>query len=296
MGMTLQVIVNGIQIGSVYVLFALGLTLIFGVMKVVNFAHGGLFSLAAYATLVVLRNSRGAFPGVPLWASYVLAFVVAVLFLAIVGVFLYWAFFRRFTGDLVSTLIVTIGFAMALEVVLRSVFTGNARSVPEAIPGISRFFGATISNERLAILFFAIVVTLALAGFLRYTRIGMALRAVTEDPEAAELQGISARAMAIWGVLLATTLAAFAGVLIAPATVLTPTMGFDFLMKGFVIIVLGGLGSVVGAILAGFLVGLVESIGTMLFDLTTANILTFAAVILVLLFRPQGLLGHDQIR
>lgn len=295
MDTVLQVAVNGIQIGAVYVLFALGLTLVFGVMKVVNFAHGALFALAAYTAYVTMKYVEDQASGVPVWVAYVLSFFVATAVLAVVGLFLYWAFFKRFAGDLISTLIVTIGFALVLEVLFRAAFTGNPRNVPTVFPGVVEVFGASITTERLVIFFVAVAVTLALAAFIRYTTAGMALRAVTENPAAAELQGINIRRISIYGVLLATTLAAFAGVLIAPATVLTPTMGTDFLMKGFVIVILGGLGSTVGAIFAGFLIGLVESIGTMLFDLTTATVATFIAVILVLLFRPQGLMGHAEV-
>lgn len=295
MGQSVQVIVNGMQIGSVYILFALGLTLIFGVMKVVNFAHGALFGMAAYTAYVVMTHGHERFPGLPVWLLYICSFLVATVVLGVVGVMLYYAFFKRFAGDLISTLIVTIGFALVMEVVFRQIFGGEPRSVPQVFGGRVSFAGATITVERLVIFFVAIAITVAVAMFVRYTPSGVALRAVTSDAEAAQLQGINVTRIALLGVVIATTLAATAGVLIAPATVVTPTMGFDFLMKGFVIIILGGLGSLIGAVYAGFFVGLVESVGTLVFDLTTASILTFCIVVLVLLFRPQGLMGHEEI-
>lgn len=295
MGQAVQVIVNGMQIGSVYILFALGLTLIFGVMKVVNFAHGALFGMAAYIAYVVMTQGHERFPGLPIWLLYVGAFLAATVVLGLVGVALYYAFFRRFAGDLISTLIVTIGFALVMEVVFRETFGGEPLSVPQVFGGRVNFAGATVTVERVVIFFVAIAITAAVAMFVRFTPSGVALRAVTSDAEAARLQGIDVTRIALLGVLIATTLAATAGVLIAPASVVTPTMGFDFLMKGFVIIILGGLGSLVGAVYAGFFVGLVESVGTLVFDLTTATILTFCIVVLVLLFRPQGLMGHEEI-
>lgn len=295
MDLVVQMLVNGLQIGSVYILFALGLTLIFGVMKVVNFAHGALFSIAAYTAFVILSYGADHLPGVPAWLLYLGSFVVASLLLAIIGVALYYAFFKRFAGDLISTLIVTIGFALVVEVLVRELFSAQPRSVPPVFSGTVSMLGASVTVERIVIFVVAIAVTIAVASFVRYTPTGVALRAVTADREAAALQGINVTRIALVGVLLATTLAAVAGVLIAPATVVTPTMGFEFLMKGFVIIILGGLGSLTGAIYAGLLVGMAESVGTQLLDLTAATIFTFCVVIIVLLFRPQGLMGHAEL-
>lgn len=295
MDLVVQVVINGLQIGSVYILFALGLTLIFGVMKVVNFAHGALFSMAAYTAFVILSYGSDHWPEVPGWLLYLASFAVASLLLALVGVALYYAFFKRFTGDLISTLIVTIGFALVVEVLVRQFFSAQPRSVPPVFTGTVSLLGASVTVERVVIFVVAIAVTLSVASFVRFTPTGVALRAVTADPEAAALQGVNVTRVALLGVLLATTLAAVAGVLIAPATVVTPTMGFEFLMKGFVIIILGGLGSLTGAVYAGLLVGMAESVGTQLLDLTTATIFTFCVVIIVLLFRPQGLMGHAEL-
>lgn len=295
MDLVVQMLVNGLQTGSVYILFALGLTLIFGVMKVVNFAHGALFSMAAYTAYVILSYGADRLPGVPAWVLYMGSFIVASVVLAIIGVALYYAFFKRFAGDLISTLIVTIGFALVVEVLVRELFSAQPRSVPRVFSGTIPLLGASVTVERVVIFVVAIVVTLGVASFVRFTPTGVALRAVTADSEAAALQGVNVTRIALMGVLLATTLAAVAGVLIAPATVVTPTMGFEFLMKGFVIVILGGLGSLTGAVYAGLLVGMAESVGTQLLDLTTATIFTFFVVIVVLLFRPQGLMGHAEL-
>lgn len=295
MDLFVQMTVNGLQIGSVYILFALGLTLIFGVMKVVNFAHGALFAIAAYTAYVILSYGADNFPGVPAWLLYLGSFAVATVLLGLVGVALYYVFFKRFAGDLISTLIVTIGFALVIEVLVRQTFSAQPRSVPAVVNGRISILGASVTLERVMIFVVAIAVTIAVAAFVRSTTTGMALRAVTSDAEAATLQGINVTRIALVGVLLATTLAAVAGVLIAPATVVTPTMGFEFLMKGFVIIILGGLGSLTGAIYGGLIVGMAESVGTQMFDLTTATIFTFCVVIVVLLFRPQGLMGHAEL-
>lgn len=295
MDVFVQVVLNGLQIGSVYILFALGLTLIFGVMKVVNFAHGALFAMGAYVAYVILSYGSDHLPGTPAWVLYLASFVAATLVLGVIGIVLYYLFFKRFAGDLISTLIVTIGFALVVEVLTQQFFTAQPRTVPTVFSGRIDLLGATVTTERAVIFVIALAVTAAVAGFVRYAPQGIALRAVTADAEAATLQGINVTRIALLGVLMATTLAAIAGVLIAPATVVTPTMGFDFLMKGFVIIIVGGLGSLPGAVYAGLLVGMAESVGTQLLDLTTATILVFCVVILVLLFRPQGLMGHAEI-
>jgi branched-chain amino acid transport system permease protein len=287
----LQVVLNGLQAGAVYVLFAVGLTLIFGVMKIVNFAHGELFTGAAYITFLVVDTGVKE-TGLPVWLLYLIALVVAVAVTGLAGFFMYEVLFKRFAGDLIAGLLIAVGLSLILQVVYRLLFTSTSRRVPQLINGTVTIAGASLTIERLVILVAAVVVTVALAAFLRNTRLGISLRAVSEDREAAQLQGINYRRVARSGFMLGAVLAGVAAVLIAPVTVVNPSMGIDLLMKGFIIVILGGLGSIPGAIIAGLLLGLLESAASTFINVTAATVFSFVVVIAVLLIRPQGLLGR----
>lgn len=290
MDFVLQIALNGLQAGAVYVLFAVGLTLIFGVMKIVNFAHGELYTGAAFTTFAVVTWGHTN-TDLPTWALYIGALIASVVVMGTLGWLMYELVFKRFTGDLISGLLVAVGLSLALQTTYRFLFGSSPKRVPSLVSGGVTVLGASITYERLTILVLAVVTTAVLAWYLKRSRLGIALRAVSEDHEAAQLQGINYRRMSGSGFVLGAVLASIAAVLIAPATVTHPSIGVDLLMKGFIIIILGGLGNVVGAIYAGFLLGLVESTAATLIDVSFATILSFVAVIIVLIFRPKGLLG-----
>lgn len=291
MDYALQIIINGLQIGAVYVLFAVGLTLIFGVMKIVNFAHGELFTGAAFIVLLVVTRGTAS-TGLPIWALYLIALFSSIIIIGIAGLFMYEVLFKRFAGDMISGLLVAVGLALSLQTAFRVMFGTSPQRVPSMVSGTVEVAGAVITTERLLILGLAVLTTAVLALYLKHTRMGIALRAVSEDREAAELQGINYQRISRSGFVLGSALAAVAAVLIAPSTVIYPLVGVNLLMKGFIIIILGGLGSVIGAVLAGFLLGMIESAAATLLNVSIATILSFVAVIAVLLVRPEGLMGN----
>jgi branched-chain amino acid transport system permease protein len=286
-----QLIINGLQIGAVYVVFALGLTLIFGVMKIINFSHGEFFTLAGLAVATLVPLLRAA-TGLPNWAAYIVCFVATLLLMAMFGAVLFKSVFARFARDPVGALIVTLGLSMLLQS-LFSWFFGNApRKVPPLVPGTMSLLGGRVSYDRLIIFALAIILTAGLWYFLQRTRSGLALRAVAEDREAALLQGMDDRHVMLAGFVIGSLLAALAGGLIAPTTVLTPLVGADYLTKAFIIIIVGGTGSIPGAIVGGFIVGMIESLAGFYLDSTTALIALFVLVSAVLLVRPQGILSR----
>jgi len=286
-----QLIINGLQIGAVYVVFALGLTLIFGVMKIINFSHGEFFTLAGLAVAMLVPLLRAA-TGLPNWAAYAVCFVATLLLMAVIGAVLFKTVFARFARDPVGALIVTLGLSMLLQS-LFSWFFGNApRKVPPLVPGTMSLLGGRVSYDRLIIFALAIILTAGLWYFLQRTRSGLALRAVSEDREAALLQGMDDRHVMLAGFVIGSLLSALAGGLIAPTTVLTPLVGADYLTKAFIIIIVGGTGSIPGAIVGGFIVGMIESLAGFYLDSTTALIALFVLVSAVLLVRPQGILSR----
>jgi branched-chain amino acid transport system permease protein len=286
-----QLIINGLQIGAVYVVFALGLTLIFGVMKIINFSHGEFFTLAGLAVATLVPLLREA-TGLPNWAAYAVCFAATLLLMAMIGAVLFKSVFARFARDPVGALIVTLGLSMLLQS-LFSWFFGNApRKVPALVPGTMSFLGGRVSYDRFIIFALAIILTAGLWYFLQRTKSGLALRAVSEDREAALLQGMDDRHVMLAGFVIGSLLAALAGGLIAPTTVLTPLVGADYLTKAFIIIIVGGTGSIPGAIVGGFIVGMIESLAGFYLDSTTALIALFVLVSAVLLVRPQGILSR----
>lgn len=293
MDLYVQLLVNTVQIGAVYVLFSLGLTLIFGVMKIVNFAHGEFFTAAALTVTVVMPIAT-QHTGLPLWLSYVLAFLAAQAMVLALGYVAYRVGFVRYLNDLVGSFILSIGIVLLLQGLFLDIFGGAPRAVPPIMDGTLTLLGAAITNQRLVIVVIAISVTAMLYWLVHRTRLGLALRAVSEDSEAAMLQGIPLRRTALYGFLIGSLLAASAGALMAPLAAVTTFMGGGFLIKAFIIIIVGGLGSIPGAIVAGVLIALIESVGGYVFDPSTATIAMFVLVMLVLLLRPQGILRHAE--
>lgn len=286
----IQLTAVALQIGAVYVLFSLGLTLIFGVMRIVNFAHGQFFTLSALvvAATTPMLVAQGWTPGIAFTASAVLAIALSVVF----GFLMYQFGFRYLQRDFVGSFILSLGFLLFTEGLLLESFGGMVRSVPPLVEGTLDVLGTQMATQRLLLCVITVLLTAGLYAVLTLTRLGKALRAIAIDHEAAMLQGIPYRRLALTGFLIATLVASVAGILIAPISVVSPTIGNDYLIKGFIAVVIGGLGSVPGAILGSLFIAFVESIGGFFFDPSSASIAVFALVLLVLLVRPRGLLGN----
>lgn len=286
----IQLIVTSLQIGAVYILFSLGLTLIFGVMKIVNFAHGHLFTISAL--MVAYSAPWLASIGLSVPLAYLAGSAMGVIIALLVGYLIYIFGFRYFQRDMVGSFILSIGLVLLLDGILLKTFGGAVRGVPTIIPGTVSILGATVTTQRLALCMAAVVITVILYLALTRTKLGKALRAVSIDHEAAMLQGIPYNRMAMLGFMIAAGLAALAGALIAPVSIVSPVVGADYLIKGFIAVIIGGLGSVPGAILGGLFVASIETVGGFYFDSTYATIAIFVLVIVVLLVRPKGLLAN----
>jgi branched-chain amino acid transport system permease protein len=285
-----QLLLTTLQIGAVVILFALGLTLIFGVLRIVNFAHGQFFTLSALvvAVAVPLLTQRG----LPVALAYLAAVMAGVAVATAVGMVVYQWGFRRLERDMIGSFILSTGVVLLLEGAFLEIFGGAVRPVPPLVQGNVEWLGFTMAAQRLLLCAIALAFTVGLAVLLTATRFGRSLRAVAIDHEAAMLQGIPYRKIALRGFLLATLIGALAGALTAPISAVSPTLGDAYLIKGFIAVVIGGLGSVGGAILGSLMIASIETFGGFFFDPSAASLATFVLVMFILLVRPKGLLGH----
>lgn len=293
MSLYAQLLLNAIQIGAVYVLFSLGLTIIFGVMKVVNFAHGEFFTAAALVVSVLVSTTMQRF-GIGIFPAFAASVIVAMVVVMAVGAVIYRFGFALYLRDMTGSFILSLGLLLLMQGVMVEIFTGVPRVVPAFSEQTMNILGAHVRVQGIAISAFVLVLSAGVIVAIKQTKLGMALRAVSEDHEAAMLQGINYGRIAFLGFMFGTALAAVAGCIIAPLAVITPFTGSDYLIRAFIIVIIGRLGSIPGTVIAGFLVALVDSLGGYYFDPSTTTIALFAGVIGLLIFRPEGILSRAE--
>jgi branched-chain amino acid transport system permease protein len=283
----LQAIVGGLLLGGVYALLAAGLTLIFGVMRVINFAQAEFMMVGMFATYV-LATGLGIDP---LLLALPAGGVLALLGMAVARGLLE----RVPRGDHNAQLILTLGVSLVLQNLMLVVFGPTPR--PVVRPYTNSYwtpFDLFINEARLFACLASLVIMIALYLFLTRTWTGRAMRATADDPLAAGGVGINVRRTHVLAFMVGTGLAGVAGALIVTFTAAAPSIGNDFIIIMFLAIVLGGLGSVAGATLGAFVVGLAQSISGLLLPLQLQNVMLFAVFVLILLVRPQGLFGLRQ--
>ena len=277
-----QVIVSGLLAGALYAMVALGLGLIFGVMRVLNVAHGPLLMLGAYITYW-LFSTVGLNPYLSLLVSMPVVFLI--------GVALQHFFVRRVVdAPELSSLLLTFGISIALVNLAQLAFTSDLRSV-EFLTGSFLIGPFAFSKSRvIACLFAAGITTLAFL-FLQKTRLGKAIRAVSQSREVAQVCGINVQRIHVFAFGLASALAAAGGTLVAVMVAIQPEMGAVYTFKSFLVIVLGGAGNYPGALLGGLLLGLVEQLASLFLTTQVNEAVAYVLLVLVLLLRPTGLLG-----
>jgi branched-chain amino acid transport system permease protein len=287
MEIILQQIFYGLVIGSNYVLIASGFTLIWGVLGVMNIAHGEFFMLGAYAAYFGLDYlGWGFFP----------ATILAMALTFWIGVFFEKTTIqplksrKRMDYDM-GTLIMTIGISIFLQNLALIVFGPRYKGVPTYFAGMIRLGAIIISYDRMAIFLVALLLISILIFLFKYTRIGLAIRAVSENPDGAALAGIPIGRILCFAFALSTSFAGAAGALLIPIYNLYPTVGGNVILLAFSIVIFGGLGSIKGAICAGFLVGILESLAVLFISSAWKDVIVFIIVILVLTLRPRGLMG-----
>jgi len=287
MTLFLQAALSGVLVGGVYALIGIGLTLIFGVMRVINFAHGELVMLGMYATWVLFSHFG--------WDPFLSVVVVGPL-LFLWGALLGSTVIDRVLGALPQNqILLTIGLGLVMSNAVMLGFTSDYRILTTSYSSSSfELAGVFVSRPLLYGFLVTVAITVALYLFLLRTDAGQAIRAMAQDREAAQLMGIPVRRLSILAFGLGSALAGAAGALIAPTYYIYPQVGGAFTLKAFVIVVLGGMGSVVGATLGGILIGLTESLAAVYVASGLKELVVFALFLLLLLVKPSGLLGRTR--
>ena len=287
MSIFVQALISGILIGGVYALIGIGLTMIFGVMRIINFAHGDILMVGMYVTFFLFTLLH-----VDPFASILITGPLLFLF----GAFLQKVVVNRVLGALPQNqILLTIGLGLIMSNSVMLAFTSDYRILTTKYSSSSmKLGGISISSPLVYSFVITAVITAALYWFLLKTDTGQAIRATAQDREAARLMGINVTRMSIIAFGLGAALAGVAGALISPTYYIFPQVGSIFTLKAFVIVVLGGMGSVIGATLGGVLIGIAESVGGVYFGAGWKEVVVFVLFLLVLLFKPSGLLGKSR--
>jgi branched-chain amino acid transport system permease protein len=282
MSQILQVIVNAISLSLIYILFATGLTLIMGIFDVCNFAYGEFVMAAGFVTYFVVVKWN---------LPYIIAPFAAMVVVSIIGIIFEKGIFypMRNRGGLEPAL-ATFGSSSIMQTAALILFGVMPLGVPLILNGQFKIGPASVPNNNLPVIFGGLLMIALLFLFVQKTKLGLAIRALQQDQDAAALQGINIASTRIVIWVVASCLAAVAGVLLSSTYYVTPTMGSGYLLKGFAVVIMGGLGSIPGALIGGFVLGFVDSFGQTYLG-TYSYMFAFAFIMLVLIVRPQGLMG-----
>ena len=282
-----QQLVNGIILGSIYALLALGYTMVYGIIKLINFAHGDIYMIGAFVGYYAINSLKMNF-----WIALVFSMIVC----AILGVVIEFLAYRPLRNSTrISALITAIGVSFFLEYIMVYFVGADTRSFPQSIKMHTYHFGSiSVTNVQLLILVVALVLMVALQLIVKKTKMGKAMRAVSVDSDAAELMGISVNNTISFTFALGSSLAGAAGVLIGLYyNSIEPLMGMTPGIKAFVAAVLGGIGIIPGAALGGFVIGILETLSTAIGLSSYRDAIVYGVLIVILLLRPAGILGKN---
>lgn len=285
MELFIQQAINGLTIGSIYALVALGYTMVYGIIRLINFAHGEVYMLGAYATFVGIKF---------LHMPFLVALIFAVVFCAFMGYLIERIAYRPLRkSSRISALISAIGVSILIQNVVIYIFGADVLTFPEVtlLPNFA-IGGILIRGHQILIFTLTIVCLVALQYLVYHTDLGRAMRAVSADPEAATLMGINANKTIALTFVIGSALAAVAGSMVGVYyTTLTPTMGVAHGLKAFVAAVFGGIGLLPGAVLGGFLIGIIETVFIALGFSLWREAVVYMILIIILVVKPSGLLG-----
>ncbi len=282
----LEVLISGIAQGAVYCVFALGLSLVYGTARVLNFAHGSFFMVGAYLAWVLSVGHLGF--------NYTVTFVILIPLLFLLGVVFERVIIRPLrwgTNWKMTTMMVTLGLAFMLDNFNLIVFGPEDKLLPPFVEGAVSVSGLAFSYQTILIFFAAICIVVCLELFLHRTRMGNAMRAVAQDMDGASMVGINVNQVFSYTFGLSIVLAGVAGVMLAPVYLISPLGGWPPFLKAFVIVVFGGLGSTRGVLYSAFILGIIEAFVIFEIGATWTMPVWLLTLLVVLMFRPQGLLG-----
>ncbi|HXN56020.1 MAG TPA: branched-chain amino acid ABC transporter permease [Myxococcales bacterium] len=278
----LEILVYGAVTSAVYALLAMGFTLVFGVARVLNLAHGSFYALGAYGAYFY-----GAQLGLSPWAAGLLSIATVAAF----GVAVERVFVRPLRRSPLAVLMITLGVSLLVEQLLFLTFGSEARNVPALARENVSVLGVQIGGQRLLTLCVGVLLLAVLWTFMRHTRLGAAILAISQDAEAAQYVGIDSNRIFVLVMALSAALAAAAGVLVSPFLTVQPTMGLLPMIKAFSIVILGGLGSIPGSLLAALVLGYSETLVAYLGSASYTEMVSLVAILVTLVLRPSGLFG-----
>ncbi|MFC3073397.1 branched-chain amino acid ABC transporter permease [Shinella pollutisoli] len=280
-----QALVNGLVLGMNYALIALGLTMIFSLMNVLNFAHGQMYVLGGFITYYVCTSL-----GLP----YFVAILASIAGLAVVGLvfelFLFRPVLQRSARE-ESSMLLAAGTATLLESLILLFFGEKQRGIPPVVSGVFEVGGAFIPASRALVFVIALASIIAFMLFMRYTRPGRALRAIAQDREVTALQGVNIQRYSALGFMIGAGLAGLAGSLLITVLSVNSGMGTSISVKAFIMVMLGGAGVIPGAIIGAFVLGLAEAFGYAFIPSSMTYLIIFVGLIVFLIIRPQGVMG-----
>ncbi|WP_156289663.1 branched-chain amino acid ABC transporter permease [Oceanobacillus salinisoli] len=277
-----QALINGLVLSSVYVLMALGFTMIFGIMKIVNFAHGEFYMLGAFALYFTYQVYE---------MNFILAIIVSAVLIGMFGMFLEKVLFRKLGNDEMKVMILALGVSIFLQNLGIVLFGATTKAISPPFQGMLDLGFVSISYYNMFIIIISVIVLIAFYFFIKKMKTGQAFIAVSHDEEIASVQGINVKRIKMIAFGIGILLAAFAGALVTPLYTVSPTIGMGALMNAFIVVILGGLGSIMGALWGGIIIGLSRSYLTTYIGAAEADLLIFILIAALLLVKPNGLLG-----
>ena len=280
-------LINGLHVGSIYALVALGYSMVYGIVKLINFAHGDIIMVGAYVSWLVMVSLD-----MPVWVAILAAVVVCML----LGITIEKVAYKPLRGSArISLLITAIGVSLLLENLAQLIFTSTPKTYRNFLEGGVAFGDRTISNTTIVTVAVSAVLMIALTLFVNRTKMGKAMRAVSEDTNASRLMGINVDTTISITFAIGSALAAVAAVLYCCSyTKVSPTMGSALGLKAFVAAVLGGIGSIPGAVVGGLVIGIAESLTKGYISSSFADAIVFGILIITLLIKPAGIFGRAE--
>jgi|TARA_R110002072_G_scaffold51291_3_gene137519 branched-chain amino acid transport system permease protein len=281
----IQQIINGVAIGGVYVLIALGLTTVFGILGIAHFAHGSVSMFGGYLTFFLVVTQ-----GLPLLAAILIALAVGLL-LGIVIEFLAYRPVRK--ANHINAFIVALGLTMMVEGLNLQLFGAEQVVIPTQFNRVFNIGGVTIPELRLYVILSAALLIIAMTLFVERTKTGQAIRAVAQNRDAAILMGVNVKTIPLVVFSISTALGVAAGIMVGSLFAIAPGIGEGLVIKGFAVLILGGLGSIPGAVVGGVVLGITEALAAGFISSAYKDVIAFVVMIVVLLVRPQGLMGKS---
>ena len=279
-----QHLINALVLGCEYMLVAAGLSMVFGILRIINFVHGAIFVIGSFMTFFFFAQ----------WGiNYFVAIIVAIFVTAAVGLVLERGLYRPLHENHMAVVIGALGTAMVIEHVLAVTVAPDAKFIPYAIEGVWRFAGVSIAWQRVTVVGLSIVIMVALMLFIRFTKWGKAMRAVAQDPDAASMVGVDIGRIRYLAMGLGCAMAGAAGALMAPLFSAYAFGALGPLLKAFIVVIIGGLGSLPGAVIAAFGLGFIDSFGVAYLGYV-AGAIGFGVVMVFLIIKPTGLFGHAE--